>query len=77
MYEYFEIELSQKKIFKKINFMLQMKGMSIVDWLNATEYENGNSTDQIKAIDLTNLLDKMGIKLEAGEKSFLLNFISI
>jgi|JI10StandDraft_1071094.scaffolds.fasta_scaffold697488_2 hypothetical protein len=57
--------------------MLQMKGMSIVDWLNATEYENGNNTDQIKAIDLINLLDKMGIKLEAGEKSFLLNFISI
>ena len=54
-----------------------MKGMSIVDWLNATEYENGNNTDQIKAIDLINLLDKMGIKLEAGEKSFLLNFISI
>jgi hypothetical protein len=34
-----KIELSQEKVFKKINFLLQLKGMSITDWVNAASYD--------------------------------------
>lgn len=46
------IELSLAKVLKKINFMLELKGMNIGDWINAVEYESGGKKDDIRISDL-------------------------
>ncbi len=68
------IELSLAKVLKKINFMLELKGMNIGDWINAVEYESGGKKDDIRISDLIHVLERMGIKLQADEKFMLLNF---
>lgn len=32
------------RVFKKINFLLSLKGLSIEDWVNATNYEGNQKT---------------------------------
>ena len=65
------------RVFKKLAFLLDLKGMTISDWVNSIPYpESSESRKVIRIDDLVHGLEKMGIRLEADEKSLLLNFCS-
>jgi hypothetical protein len=68
-----DIELSIGRVIKKIDFMLELKGMSIMDWINTVNYGNDGKMDEVSLTELLECLDKMNVRLEADEKLVLVN----
>lgn len=50
--------------------------MHIGDWLNSVPYNEKGRNDEMRISELVNILEHIGIKLQADEKFVLLNFIS-
>lgn len=49
-------------MFKKINFHLHLKGMTITDWINSVSYD-ATSKEEIRTSDLIQALESMGVRL--------------
>ena len=59
-------ETSMERVFKKICFLLNLKGMTITDWVNSVPYpEDQASKKDVRLGDLVDTLEAIGVKLEA------------
>jgi hypothetical protein len=63
--------LSTDRIFKKINFKLQEKGMEFDDWLLCLKYGDKFNMEELLLIG-----ERMGMNLDREETNLLLNFIA-
>lgn len=69
------VETSMERVFKKISFLLNLKGMTITDWINSGPYpQDPKAKKSVRLDELVEVLENMGIRLEADEKNILLNF---
>jgi hypothetical protein len=64
------LELSMGRILKKINFLLSLKGMTMMDWIRACPYDDDLEIDRMVVV-----LERMGLKLPREENNLLTNFM--